>query len=270
MAWLPREPNLRDAVLTLGDRWVLAGWLDGPGIDLEPVSDALNAPPFDALRTTPLAQVVLARAAGIQGPTDAGLQDLQRAALRKELGIDGDPVDALLARAADRLTDAAGLDLAAGGAVMAVQARRRYGACPDTPCQGLDRMDGVSAGARWHPTLARLARLWRVAALKDGVDGLDVARGTVRYPAAVVDLVDALIGAGATAPGPIVLLQRSPDSATWLALARAVGAEQATTWEDARAALHAFARAEATAARDAETDREVRELLDRVVKQLEP
>ena len=135
---------------------------------------------------------------------------------------------------------------------------------------GFDRVDGIMAAGRWDPELAHLADVLAVAALKDGLDGLEVAQGTVRYPAAVVDLVDALIGNGATPPDPLVLLQRSPDSSTWLALARSVGAEQATTWEEARVALHDFARDRIQHARANETDREVRGDLDTLLRQLEP
>lgn len=294
MEWAKSDRGFRHAVLTIGDRWVLAGWLDGPGIDVEPASDALNAPPFDALRTTPLAQVVLARSAGLEGDTAAGLADLRRAArlvlrtsaadttrdkeriaaerssLKQELGTEEDPVAVLLDRATRRLTDAAGSDLGAGGALMSIEARRRYGRCPNTPCGGLDRVDGIAAAGRWDGSLQRLSRLWTVAALKDGLDGLEVARGTVRYPAAVVDLVDALVGAGATPPDSIVLLQRSPDSATWLALARSVGAEQATTWEEARSALARFSREYAERTREAEPDPEARVALDVVIARLAP
>lgn len=288
LQWLAPSGPPRPQVLTLGDRWVLTGWLDGPGPELQPVADALGTPPYDALRGTPAARLVLARAGGQDGPTGPGLEDLERAArallvesvadtkrrreaaastwasIGEELGSDA-PRDALLARAETRLRGTAATDIGAGGALLALQARRIWGDCPDTPCIGVDRVEGMAAAGRWDPRLARLARWLQVAALHEAIDGVDVARGTVRYPAAALELTDALIGNGAVPPDTIVLRQRSPDPRTWLTLGRSVGTEQATTWEEARAALRGFAATQARNAIEGETDPEVRRALERII-----
>ncbi len=279
LRWLTPLAEVRDPVLTVADRWALLGWLDGPGMELQPVADALATPPYDALRRTSAAKLVLARAAGASADPEPGLADLERAsvlllveavasrkrekeavaerwkALADELQADA-PRDALLSRAEGALVDSAGTDLGAGGALLALQARRIWGDCPTEPCIGVDRVDGLTAAGRWDPRLERISRRLRLAALHDAIDGIEVAQGTVRYPQAAVELADALIGTGAVPPDGLVLRQRTPDASTWLALGRTVGVEQVTTWEEARHALRTWAAERATEALADETDDE--------------
>lgn len=289
LAWLAGDRPLKDALLVAGDRWTLAGWLDGPDMDLQPVSDALRAAPYDALRKTPTARLILARVAGARDQTEPGLTDLDTAsrlllieavqddtsgrarsaeawaAIGEDLSAD-DPRDALLVRAEERLRDAAATDEGAGGALLALQARRLWGSCPNPPCVGLDRVDALGAAARWDPRVARYARRLQVAALHDAIDGIEVAQQTVRYPAAAADLADALVGTGAVPPDTLVLRQRSPDASTWLTLGRSVGVDPCTTWEEARAALRAWAARQARAALETETDDEARAALLEIVR----
>lgn len=287
--WLSRDAH-RDALLTLGDRWVLTGWMDGPAIDLEPVDAAMNTAPYDALRRTPMGRLVLARAGGVEGPFASGLEALEaatrmqlelavadsnreqaalakrRTALREELG--GDPVVVWLQGAASELTDAAGEPHAAGGALLAIHALRLVDTCEDTPCVGLDRVRSIHTAGRWHPDLARLSRLWQIAALAEAIDGVEVARGTVRYPRAMVDLIDALAGTGVSGLDARLLRQRSPDPATWLSIVRALGEEQGTTWEEARLALIRHLRPLVQQALSDEEDPDVRALLERLSSRL--
>jgi len=289
LRWLSETTEVRDPVLTAADRWALLGWLDGPEMDLQPVADALSTPPYDTLRRTPAARLVLARATGGTGDPEPGMADLERAtrlllteavADRKrereavaaawlEVGEDLDsdaPRDALLSRAERTLSSASSSKLGTGGALLALQARRLWGDCPNAPCIGLDRVEGLSAAARWDPRLARLSRLLQIAALHDAIDGIEVARGTVRYPQAAVHLADALIGTGAVPPDALLVRQRSPDASTWLTLGRSVGTEHATTWEEARAALRAWAATQARKALEGEQDPQVRAALEAVIR----
>jgi hypothetical protein len=276
--WTGADGPTREGLLATGDRWVLIGWLDGPDTPLEPVARTLGATPFDPVRATPAGRLVRAAARSApEAPTEleAGLADLRaatllalrtaasdgnraqealaahRATLREELGTD-DPLGLFLARARTRLT-AAGPDARAiGGALVAIHAERWHGTCPDAPCVGLDRVAGFEAGARWDPEAGRLAALWALLALEEALDGVEVARDTVRHPRAMVDLVDALLGVGAVPPDPRILRQRRPDASTWLALGRAAEVEPTTTWEEARAALSALVTARRDAALRAE------------------
>lgn len=285
--WLAPAPPLRGPVLAAADRWALLGWLDGPGIDVEPVAESLRSPPFDALRRTPAGKLVLARATGAPGDPTQGLAALERATtglladavadgnkaqaeqavwwkrVGEELGSD-DPRDALLALAERELRAAAQDPRGTGGALLALQARRWWGDCPTAPCVGLDRVGGFAAAGRWDARLARHARLLQLAALVESIDGMDVARDTVRWHRAMVDLVDSLAGSGAEPPDSLVLRQRSPDPSTWLAIARSVGAEQATTWDEADAALRTFAAARARALLEGESDPTVRRHLQSI------
>lgn len=285
--WL--GPSPREALLTYGDRWVLEGWLDGPGVPLQPVAERLKGETYDALRETPAGKLVMARAGAAAGPAGPGLADLRRAttlalvhvaadrdteqaawAKRRdeaaaELGA-ADPVVFLLGRATDRLIAGAASDRAAGGALLAMSASRWYGACDAPPCGALDRVDTMTAAGRWDPEIAHLSRLWRVIALKSALDTMDVGNATAMYPRAIVDLADALLGTGA---GPIdasVIRKRKPDGAVWLSLGRAVGAENTLDWPTTRAALGKTLAAEAVGAAALEDDPEIRALLERLEK----
>ncbi|MFK7928689.1 MAG: hypothetical protein AB8H79_10915 [Myxococcota bacterium] len=286
--WQTRGVEPRRRTLIVADRWALLGWLSGPNIELQPVADALSTPPFDTLRQTPAAQLVLARAADREGPTEPGLVDLERAAkllladsvldrnreqeeqaavwadIGEELQSDR-PRDALLARAETRLKEAAGADIAAAGALLALQARRIWGECQNDPCVGLDRVQGLSEAGRWDPRIDRLAQWLQLAALVEAIDGADVAQNTIRWQLATVDLVDALIGTGAEPPQALVLSQRTPNAATWLSLGRSVGVEQSTTWEETEVGLRAHAARLAADMRTAEADSAAKALLDRVI-----
>jgi hypothetical protein len=244
------------------------------------------------LRATALGRLVQARASEAAGPVDDGLADLRRGTLlalthvaadrdkeqiawsdlrretAAELGIDGDPVVFLLQRARERLTGAAGDDRAAGGALLAYQASRWLGACEPTPCQGVDRVDGMRAASRWHADLEGPARTWQVLALKAAIDGLDVGRDTVMYPRSMLDLADALLGTGA---GPLdaSILRRKGEAAVWLSLGRAVGRDGTVDWADARVA-GAHLAAEARAAAKVEQDPAVDALLERIAARAIP
>ncbi len=256
------EPD-QDLALTaqrLGARWVLAGWLDGPSIPLEGVNDALDGAPFDGLRESPLGRIVVARAAGLNGPTDAGLVDLHRAtglalqraaadrhseqgkwadareAAANELGTD-DPVGFLLDRAYTRLLSGAGSSLGAGGALLAATALRLDGRCADRPCRSLDRVETLVVAGGWDPAITPLARAWAVIALKSALDTLDVGHDTTMFRTGLVDLVDALMGTGAAAPPAGVLARTAEEPAVWQLVGASVGDRSAATWDAVRVPL---------------------------------
>ena len=285
----PTATGVRD----YADRWVLESWLVHPTVPLQVLAPLLDAPQYDGLRQTPMGQLVHRRALGQTGPTDDGLADLTRAtrlALQQAaadrdseqaawaevrrteaeaLGV-AEPIGFLLERARARLTEVAGDDRAAGGALLALTAHRWVGDCASTPCLGVDRVETITSAGRWHPDLAPLSAAWRVIALKESLDTLEVGHDTVMFPAAVVDLVDALLGTGG---GPLdgrILQKRRPDAGVWLALSRAVGTEGVVDWEGARAAIGAHLLAETDEALALVADPQMTEDLTRIRKRAIP
>lgn len=287
LAWLgPGDP--RRLAATYAERRVMIGWLDGPGLPLAAVADALDAEMFDAVRQTAHGRLVHARGDGAAGPADAGLADLRRAthlalvqaaadrdaeqtawaAARAEaataLGAD-DPVEHLLARATDGLTAAAGDDRAAGGALLALSAGRWLGACDTPPCGGIDRVEAMTAAGRFSPEIDALARVWRTIALKSALDGLDVGVDTVMFPRVLVDLTDALLGTGAGPLDTLTVRRKAEEPGLWLALGRSVGAEATTDRVQARAALGQHLAREARRAAETASP-EDKPLLERIAQ----
>lgn len=290
-ALAPGRP-LDETVRRMAQRWVLLGWLDGPDVPLAPVAAALRASPYDPLREGPVGRIVVARAEGREGPSADGLADLRRAtalalqraaadrhgeqgawadarrAVAVELGAD-DPIAFLLDRAHGRLVDAAGRPEGAGGALLAATARRLRQGCPDTPCASLDRVETIGRAAAWHPALVAPARAWTVVALKDAVDTMQVGHGTVMFPTALVDLVDALLGTGAVPPTAGLLTRVTPDPTAWALVGAMVGDDRADTWEKVRIALGRHLEREARAALEV-ADPAWRPHLERIVTRAVP
>jgi hypothetical protein len=291
--WLAPPHEAGDATRVVGERWVVAGWLDGPAIPLRSLSESLAGSNYDGLRETPLGALLLARAERRTGPVDAGfaaLRDATTLALNQaaadrdteqrawadmktaaaaRVGA-ADPEKALLATAREKLTAAAGDDRAAGGAFLAYAASRWHDSCPDAPCLGVDRVAEMAAARRWHPEVAELAAIWQVIALKEAVDHMDVAADTVGFPGAMVGLVDALDGTGAGPLSADLLRVRRGEPRTWSGLAAALGVEGVAEWTAARAAI---GRHLEQAARDALTlcsDPTLTPLLERVAKRAQP
>lgn len=283
---------LPQALRAYGDRWVLEGWLDGPGIPLGPIRDALAATPYDDLRASALGQLVVARADGRSGDPVAGLADLRQAtalalqraaadrhaeqgafsdarrAAGEALGTD-DPVRFLLQRAAARLTAAGADPRAAGGALVAITALRLQRTCERAPCSGLDRTATLARGEAWSDDLADVARAWRVIALKDAIDSMDVGHDTVVFERALVDLVDALAGTGAPPLRASLLTHRAPEPEVWAVLGAAVGDPTPSTWDDLRVPLGTHLADEARLALAVATD-DTRPLLDRILRRAVP
>ena len=287
LGWMSEPTQLKGEVLSRADQWLLAGWLDGPDIPLEPVAAALDAPQYDSLRDTPMGRLVQARVRGEGTPEDESWERLQRATLlaltqaaadrdreqaawaelrdaeQQVLGVEGDPVAIHLQAAFEGLLPAATSDREAGGALLAAHALRWN----QGPARAglLDRVDGLSSAGRWDPELRTLSLVWRTIALKRALDGMDAGRDTVLYQRARVELVEALVGTGAGC-FETPLLARPADERAWLALGRAVGAEATTDWVRARVALGAHLEREATTALEATDDPEMRALLQRIAR----
>lgn len=251
LAWLGNPPP--EALLGIAERATLLGWLDAPTVDPGPAGALLAQPDWDRLSRTPAGALVVARAERRRDPVaaTAGLADLtratgfalaavaadrdaeqvalakERAALATELGVTGDPVAALIARARTQLTASAGDDPTAGYALVAIAAERWLGTCPDAPCGGLDRARQLDAAGRW-PGTAPLVAAWRVIVLAGARDHLESAWDRPSFPAAYVDALEALI----VEPLPPVdrsLLRRPvPDPTTNLALARLADRREST------------------------------------------
>ncbi len=293
--WLGSDESLESRTRAYAERWTLAGWLDAPKVDIGPAGEALAAPMYDGLLDTPMGSLVASRARGDQGDdaTVAAAMDDLRSATRwalqeaaadrdteqgawattkaeatKTLG--DDPIDVLLKRAWSGFEPAGGRPEAVGGALLAHAGRRWRGTCDDAPCVGLDRVDTMAAAGRWSDEVAPLAHVWRVLALKDALDTMDVAHDTVMYPRGVIALVDAVLGTGG---GPLedqILRKRSPDEGVWLVLARGVGVEGVTSWDGARAALGAHLQGEARRAATTIDDPEMVSYLDRIARRAIP
>lgn len=288
LQWLDSQGSLNDAIRRSGDRWVLAGWLDHPEIPLAPVGKALEDPLYDGLVATPVGALVAARASGSRtvDPTPglADLTEATRLALvraaadrdkeqaawaeerdRAAAALDGrEPITALLQRAAERLTPAAGDDSAAGGALLALAALRWLDACADPPCVGADRTAWMRSAGSWSDEVGPLARVWRVIALKEAIDAMEVGHDTVLYPKAMLQLVDALHGTDAGTLELALLRRRSPEPQTWLDLARAVDTEGATNWSEVRVALGRHLEQHAALALEQAPSDPIREALTRI------
>lgn len=280
------------ALRTIGDRWVLTTWLDGPDTPLGPVAEALRGPMTTRLADSLVGRIVLGRADGATADTGPGLADLRRAtsmaleraaadrhveqgawadtrrAAAEELSVD-DPVGALLERAVDRLAAGAADDRATGAALLAAVAWRLQKSCDETPCGGVDRVEVFGRVPRWSNDLTPLATTWRVIALKDAVDAMEVGHDTVLFPRAVRLLLDALHGTGVRGLPVSLLAARAPTPEAWQAIGSVLGAPGATSWPEVQVALGAHLAEEAsTAASFATGDDRLR--LERIAKRAVP
>ncbi len=293
LAWLGNEGVMADRLRLVGDRWVLASWLYSPDLPLSAVGTSLDAPMYDGLIRTPVGALVSARAKGLSAPHDQAWSDLEEAtrlaltraaadrdgeqakwsdtkkAAATELNTDA-PIAFLLQRAATGLTQSAGDSRAAGGALLALAALRWEDACTDKPCRGLDRVEWMEAAGKWGTDVEALASVWRVVALKESTDSMDVGHNTVLFPTAIVDLVDALIGTSSGNLDLQLVRRTAPDAAVWLELARATGAEGATNWADAQSAIGSHLETQTQHALDLATDSEIQALLDRISSRAVP
>jgi hypothetical protein len=288
---LPRRPlewlGGAEQIRSYAERWVLTSWLAGPDIPLEVLREPLSAPQFDHLRSSPIGQLVEARATGATSGGGSGLEDLRRAtvyALTRaaadrdaeqarwaeqqkgavdELG-DSDPIGALLERASEALTADASVDRSGGGALLALAALRWGDRCPVAPCAGVDRAESMQFAGRWDPEIEALAALWQVVALKETLDSLEIAQQTPLFPSVMLDLADVLLGTGAGPLESALLRKQRPDAQVWLAVSRAVGAEGVTDWEGARVALGEHLQREVDRAAGLTTDPTTTEILQRI------
>ncbi len=262
--WLEPDPaEAPAAVLRWSERSVLLGWLDAPQLPLKTAAAALKPGVYDRLIDSPTGTLLRARAAGATQPgaaaraqdklaeaTTLALQQVTadrnadqeqwrqtRDRLADNLGPD--PVASLLTQARTTAAAAASEDAAVATALLSHAAERIHGTCPDAPCGGLDRVATLHVAERWDSTQAHTAAVWRVIALKAALDRLEVTRERVGVPGAWGDLSDALLGTGGGSVPQHLLRTRTPTAATWLALSRAAGETDATTWEDCLAALEA-------------------------------
>lgn len=240
-AWLgPLDPrDARQALLTIAERRVLLGWLDGPEIPLGPVARLIGPPLYDRLEAEPAGALIAARGRGARDP-DAARQGeallsratalaltevaadrdaeqsawrTQRADLVRELGLgEGDnPVAALLQRALGPLTADAAEDRSAGLGLVALTALRLVGPCPPGVCRDFDRAATLARAELWSPDVVPLARAWQVIALKDAVDAVEVSLERPTFTSALPEVLDALAGTG-PAGFPALALRRGRTS----------------------------------------------------------
>jgi len=218
----------REAALTMSERAVLLGWLDGPGIDVVPTAEALTAPAHTRLADSPAGALIRSRAARDRAPsaaengraalieatvlalaTVAADRDVEQEALRvrvaraaEKLGGKKDPLATLLHRARISLTADAGSDASAGLALVALTAQQLFGHCPEGHCASLSRTQALETATRWGPSVTPLARAWQVVALKQATDTLSASYKKPSFGHTLIDVVDPLSGTGG---GPVEL-----------------------------------------------------------------
>lgn len=243
-----------------GDHRTLSAWLDGPGIPLAPVADAMEKADLGAVADTTVGRLIRKRASGASGDIGTAWEDLlhattlfleqvsadrnseqsrwktTRADAAKDLGME-DPIVGLLERAREQALEGAADDRAAGIVWQTELALRWLDRCTWKPCEDLSRTSSMVRVASFHPDLVPVTAAWRGAALKHALDSMDVGHETVAFPLALVDLSDALLGTGASPLSMDLLRRRAADPKVWSWLTAAIGSEEATTWEDARISL---------------------------------
>ena len=258
-----------DGLLSMSERQVLLGWLDGPAIDVQPLQRFLDDPRYSRLVQSPAGLTLYSRIQikkepdqGEQGSKalrEASLRALrqvladtdaeqaawrkEREALRAELGVQGDPVDQLLTVAQQKLSADAGNDRSVGRALVAQVALRWREGCPDLPCGGLDRGLALQAPGRWGA--GDEAALWEVIVGKDLVDHLEVAWGRPSAIYAQDHLIEWLTGR--LHPDARLLVFPAPNSASLLSLSRLLGHEGLTDFEGFHRLLRGHLRTKAEA-----------------------
>ncbi|MFZ5476983.1 MAG: hypothetical protein ACOZNI_09435 [Myxococcota bacterium] len=285
LAWLGTERA--EDLLVVVERQVMLGWLDGPGVDAKPAAAALAADTYDRLAATPSGKLLLARG---KAPVDAaagadGLAKLEEATWLAAMDVAADrdveqarfkeleaevaarvgaaPLKALLDGAEAAYLKDAGTDASVGGALLAQAARRWIGACPDTPCGGLDRVAEMGTAARWG--VGGLAEAWQVVALKGAADRLEFGYEHATGADAMVGVVEALVGTGATGIDRSILRRLRPDLSVNLTLTRAAGGGDLTSKEDLVRALRARVAERARAAASS-APAKLKEPLERIAK----
>ncbi len=242
-----------DGLLTMSERQVLLGWMDGPAIDLQPLQRLLDDPRYSRLVQSPAGITLYSRIQnkkeegkgeeGSKALREASLRALrqviadsdaeqaswrkEREQLRETLGVQGDPVDYLLQDAQQKLSADAGNDRSVGQALVAQVALRWREGCPDLPCGGLDRGLALQAPRRWGAGAE--AALWEVIVGKDLLDHFEVAWGRPSAIYAQDHLVEWLTGT--LHPDARLLVFPQPDSASLLSLSRLLGHEGLTDFE---------------------------------------
>jgi hypothetical protein len=224
MTWVPgsTEKEKREAALTMAERSVLLGWLDGPNMSVLTPALALSSASHSRLADTPAGVLLRARAAddrddsaaaqGRYALTRATLLALAEAAADTDkeqvefralieaegaaLGGAEQPVAAWLARARHGLTADAGNPASTGLALVAIAAERTVGSCPDGACMGLDMTQSLSTALRWHADTNALAHAWQVIALKRAADIFEVSHSTAGFGRSIPVIAEALSGTG--------------------------------------------------------------------------
>jgi hypothetical protein len=267
LAWIPGTTitEKRQAILTIAERSVLLGWLDGPGIELKPAAEALTAPAHTRLLDSPAGALIVSRAAleraedparigraALADATELALatvaadRDKEQEALRlrhaklaKALGGKAGPLKTLLHRARISLMADAGADASAGLALVALTGERLFGHCPDGHCASLDRTQALTSAARWGPEVAPFAHAWQVVAVKQAVDTLASSYKKPSFGYTLIDVVDPLSGTGG---GPVelaLLRYRSADPTALLQISRLARGPGTTLPEEVIAATRA-------------------------------
>jgi len=261
--WLPGtdpQTQLKNA-RHIAMRRVLTGWLDGPDIDLSAVGDAIRSVSYTGLIASPTGGLIDARSRDQRKPlAQAKGRDLlwaasahaarwagadsnkQQATLRQERDASREahgatPTTLALRASRAALTQDAGDAESAGLALVAITAERIIGTCPDTPCEGLDRVATLQRAALWGEDARVAALIWTVIATKQALDTLEVALDHPSLYRRLPEVADALSGLNQTPIALSFLRHRTSSPALFMALSRMADGPDITEKEDALDAI---------------------------------
>lgn len=236
----------------LAERRVLLGWVDGPAINLKPVSKALQSSSYTGLATTPIGMLIYDRAQDMRSPEDrvsgtskmweasehalrwAGAdtnKDQTRLRIERDTHRDtyGETASARALREARVLLTAdAAEDDSAGLALVVIAAERIEGSCPDKPCEGLDRVAALKRAEVWGPTARQAAAVWMVIAAKQALDTLEASLDRPSLHRRLPEIAEVLSAASGQSIELSFLRHRVKSPALLLSISRMAGGEPQT------------------------------------------
>lgn len=248
-AWLPGlEPKTKVAnARHMATRMVLSGWLDGPKIDLSEVGQALGGEAYTGLADTPMGALIVARSnhERTPGAHEEGKAHLWRASAHalnwvgadtnteqtamqsaRQLSRDthgGTPTAMALQLAYAALKTNAGADDSTGLAMVAIIAQRLEGSCPDTPCEGLDRVATLQRAKLWGADAEIAALIWTLIATKQALDTLEIALVHPSLSKRLPQVADALNGFNLQPTNLAFLRNRVQSPALLMSISRMAG-----------------------------------------------
>jgi len=251
LAWLSGHNGQEklQTVRHIATRMVLEGWFDSPAISLDAAAQALESDAHTRLADSPYGRLILSRASDLQDPEAAksGTQffweatghalewaaadsDAEQAHMQEKRTAfraqrNSTPSAWNLSRARELLRLNATSDASTGLALVTIAAERIEGSCPDTPCEGLDRVASLTRAGRWHPEAAAGASVWQVIALKRALDTLEVSLDKPALYRRLPQIADALAGSQEATIELAFLRHRTATPGMMLTISRMAGGQ---------------------------------------------